>query len=344
MTLSLDEWPLREPFVIACSTIENIVTVTVTLDDGEARGWGEALGVDYLGETAESMREQLEARRAEIESSGAFDELTADFMASPRRAVFAGALPGEGLVSLLPAGGARNAVDCALWDLLCKRNGRTIWKCLAIEPRPVMTAFTLSLDAPAAMAAAARRAAAYPLLKIKLDADNPAARFAAVREARPDAELLVDANGSWTPALLADLAPALVDHRIALVEQPLPRGADAALVDWDAPVPLCADESAQTSAGLGDLAARYRFVNVKLDKCGGLTEALRIVQRCRELGLGLMVGNMLGSSLAMAPAFVVAQHCRWVDLDGPLLQRTDREPPMRYDGALLQPPPRELWG
>jgi L-alanine-DL-glutamate epimerase-like enolase superfamily enzyme len=208
----------------------------------------------------------------------------------------------------------------------------------------VTTAFTLSLDAPAAMAAASQRAAAYPVLKLKLDADDPGARIAAVRVARPDAELLVDANGSWSAALLAELAPALVDHRVALVEQPLPAGADAALADWDAPVPLCADESSQTSAGLEGLAERYRFVNVKLDKCGGLTEALRIVERCRELGLGLMVGNMLGSSLAMAPAFVVAQHCRFVDLDGPLLQATDRDPPMRYEGAILHAPPPELWG
>jgi len=352
MSIAFDEWPLREPFVIAGSTTESIVTVAVTLEHDGARGWGEALGVDYLGETAESIREQLEASRSEIEELGRLVE----FAVGGDAAVGAGEAAGsplaasvgngfrEALAALLPAGGARNAVDCALWDLRCKRSGRTIWSWLDLEPRPVLTAFTLSLDEPAAMAAAAQHAAAYPLLKLKLDADDPAARIAAVRAARPDAELLVDANGSWSAALLAELAPALVDRRVALVEQPLPAGADGALADWDAPVPLCADESSQTSADLDALAARYRFVNVKLDKCGGLTEALRIVERCRELGLGLMVGNMLGSSLAMAPAFVVAQHCRWVDLDGPLLQRTDRKPPMRYEGALLYPPPRDLWG
>jgi L-alanine-DL-glutamate epimerase-like enolase superfamily enzyme len=329
MSVTLDEWSLREPFVIAGSTTESIVTVTVTLDDGKARGWGEALGVDYLGETAASVRDEIEAQRAAVEAifdpGLQFDELGM-------------------VVGSLPAGGAANALDGAFWDLLCKRTERTIWSWLKIEPRPVTTALTLSLDEPAAMAAAARRAADYPLLKLKLDADDPAARVAAVRAARPDAELLVDANGSWSLALLAELAPALVAHHVALVEQPLPAGADAALAAWDAPVPLCADESSQSAAGLDELAARYRFVNVKLDKCGGLTEALRIVQCCRELGLGLMVGNMLGSSLAMAPAFVIAQHCRWVDLDGPLLQRTDRHPPMRYEGAFLHPPPRELWG
>jgi L-alanine-DL-glutamate epimerase-like enolase superfamily enzyme len=329
LSIDLDEWPLREPFVIAGSTTESIVTVTVTLETSTARGRGEALGVDYLGETAESVRAQIEARRSAIErlddAAPQFEELAA-------------------IVAELPGGGAANALDCAFWDLRCKHTRRTIWSLLDMAPRPVTTAFTLSLDAPEAMAVAAGHAAEYPLLKLKLDADDPAARVAAVRAARPDAELLVDANGSWNAALLADIAPALVDHRIALVEQPLPAGADTALVDWDAPVPLCADESSQTSAGLDELAGRYDFVNVKLDKCGGLSEALCIVQRCRELDLGLMVGNMLGSSLAMAPAFVVAQHCRFVDLDGPLLQGTDREPPMRYEGAILHPPPRELWG
>lgn len=329
MSIALDEWPLREPFVIAGSTITVITTVTVTLEDDKARGWGEALGVDYLGETAESMRDEIEARRAAIEAlvdpGTQFDQL-------------------DMIVDAMAGGGASNALDGAFWDLLCKRTERSIWSWLKIEPRPVVTAFTLSLGEPAAMAAAAQRAADYPILKLKLDADDPAVRLAAVRAVRPDAELLVDANGSWSMDLLAELAPSLVQHRVALVEQPLPKGGDAGLAGWDAPVPLCADESHQTSAGLEELAARYRFVNVKLDKCGGLTEALRIVQRCRELGLGLMVGNMLGSSLAMAPAFVIAQHCRWVDLDGPLLQRRDREAPMRYEGALLHPPSRGLWG
>jgi L-alanine-DL-glutamate epimerase-like enolase superfamily enzyme len=332
MSIALDEWLLREPFVTAGQTLESIVTLTAELGDGTVRGRGEALGVDYLGETPEGLRDQLESQRGAIEAvhepAVALDELDER----------------DELVSRLPPGGARNALDCALWDLRCKRTRRTIWSWLGLEPRPVTTAFTLSLDEPAAMAAAARRAAAFPLLKLKLDGDDPAARLAAVRAARPDAELLVDANGSWTAGLLAELAPALVDHRVALVEQPLPAGADAALADWDATVPLCADESCQSAADLGAVAARYRAVNVKLDKCGGLTEALRMVEQGRDLGLELMVGNMLGSSLAMAPAFVVAQHCRWVDLDGPLLQRSDRQAPMRYDGAALHPPMPELWG
>jgi L-Ala-D/L-Glu epimerase len=325
MSIALDEWPLREPFVIAGGTYAAISTTTVELGDGAARGRGEAAGVDYLGETAESLREQLESCRAEIEGA-------------------AGRLEPEGLDGLLPAGGARNALDCALWDLRLKRAGRTIWSWLGTTARPVTTALTLSLDAPAAMAAAARRAAVYPLLKLKLDADDPAARLAAVRGVRPDAELVVDANGSWSAGLLSELAPTLVAQRVAMVEQPLAAGADAALAGWDAPVPLCADESCQSTADLEHVARRYRVVNVKLDKCGGLTEALRMVARCRELGLGLMVGNMLGSSLAMAPAFVVAQHCRWADLDGPLLQRRDRQPAMRYEGATLHPPEPELWG
>jgi L-Ala-D/L-Glu epimerase / N-acetyl-D-glutamate racemase len=343
MSVTLDEWPLREPFVIAGSTTESIVTVAVVLEHGGVSGWGEALGVDYLGETPASIVEQLEGCRGEVENLDAVEAIV-DRASATLRGAFGPSGVFEQVTARLPAGGARNALDCALWDLLCKRSGCSIWSLLGVRPRPVTTAVTLSLGEPAAMAAAARRAAAYPLLKLKLDAGDPAARLAAVRAARPDAELLVDANGSWSAGLLAALVPALVDDRVALVEQPLPAGDDAALAEWDAPVPLCADESSQTSAGLDDLAARYRFVNVKLDKCGGLSEALRMVDRCRELGLGLMVGNMLGSSLAMAPAFVIAQHCRWVDLDGPLLQRTDREPPLRYEGALLHPPPRELWG
>jgi L-Ala-D/L-Glu epimerase / N-acetyl-D-glutamate racemase len=326
MAIALDEWPLREPFVIAGLTTTAIVTVTVELAEGSARGRGEALGVDYLGETAESIRDQLEACRAAIARHSA---------ETLRHAV---------VESLLPPGGARNALDCALWDLRAKLDRRSVWSALGVEPRPVVTAFTLSLDAPAAMADAARRAAAYPLLKLKLDGDDPAARLAAVRAARPDAELLVDANGSWRFDLLAGLGPALVAHRVALVEQPLPAGADDALEGWRSPVALCADESCQSLADLAAVANRYQAVNVKLDKCGGLTDALRMVERCEALGLALMVGNMLGSSLAMAPAFVVAQRCRWVDLDGPLLQASDRATPMRYDGAILAPPSPELWG
>jgi L-alanine-DL-glutamate epimerase-like enolase superfamily enzyme len=327
MSIALDDWPLREPFVTADSSCDSIRTVTVELVEGGARGRGEAAGVDYLGETPEGLRERLESCRRAIEG------LPAE------------GLPPEELDALLPAGGARNALDCALWDLRLKRAGRTIWDWLGLRPLPVVTAFTLSLEAPAAMASAARRAASHPLLKLKLDAADPVARVAAVRAARPDAQLIVDANASWSAPLLAEVGPALLEQRVSLVEQPLPRGADLALAGWATPAPpLCADESCQSLAELDAVADRYGFVNLKLDKCGGLTEALRMVERCRELGLGLMVGNMLGSSLAMAPAFAVAQHCRWVDLDGPLLQRTDREPPLRYEGGTVYPPAPALWG
>jgi L-alanine-DL-glutamate epimerase-like enolase superfamily enzyme len=327
MSIVLDDWPLREPFVLAGGAYDSIRTVTVELVEENARGWGEAAGVDYRGETPESLRDQLESCR------GAIERLDGE------------RLPPDEPDALLPPGGARNALDCALWDLRLKRAGRTIWDRLGMRPRPVTSAFTLGLGAPAAMAAAARRAAGCPLLKLKLDAEEPVARVAAVRAARPDAELIVDANGSWSAGLLAAIGPALLGHGVALVEQPLDPGADAALDGWRTPAPpLCADESCQTAADLDALAGRYAAVNLKLDKSGGLTEALRMVARARDLGLALMVGNMLGSSLAMAPAFVVAQHCRWVDLDGPLLQRTDRAPAMRYEGGVAHPPPRELWG
>ena len=328
MSIALDDWPLREPFVLAGARYESIRTVTVELVEGGVRGRGEAAGVDYLGETPESVREQLEACRREVEA------LAGDHLP-----------PNGELAALLPPGGARNALDCALWDLRLKRTGRSVWDLLDLRPHPVTTAFTLGLDTPDGMAAAARRASSVPLLKLKLDAEEPVARVAAVRAARPDAELIADANGSWSAGLLAAAGPALVEHGVALVEQPLPPGGDADLDGWSVPAPpLCADESCQSSADLEALAARYAFVNLKLDKSGGLTEALRMVARCRELRLGLMVGNMLGSSLAMAPAFVVAQHCRFCDLDGPLLQRRDRAAAMRYEGGVAHPPPRELWG
>ncbi len=332
-----DDWPLREPFVIAGSTTTAITTVTVELAVGDDVGRGEALGVDYLGETADSIEAQIEEVRSLVEEGRRSARSGA--VATPELDALAVAL-GE----RLPAGGARNALDCALWDLRLALTGTTIWQTLGLDPRPVVTAYTLSLDHPAAMATAAQRAAAYPVLKLKLDAVDPAARLAAVRAARPDAELLVDANGSWTAGLLADLAPELAACRVALVEQPLPVGEDAALAELALPVPVCADESCQSSADLSGLVGRYQAVNLKLDKCGGLTEALSMVRLCRELGLELMVGNMLGSSLAMAPAFVIAQHCRFVDLDGPLLQVADRTPAIRYEGARMWPPAPGLWG
>lgn len=328
LTLAIESWELAAPFRTAKETVARIETVTIELREGEARGWGEALGVDYRGETAASIAAEIEAVRSEIEGGVERSELEA----------------------LLPAGGARNAVDCALWDLEAKRTGIAVWDRLALRPRPVTTAFTLGLDSPQRMAAEAAARRGWPLLKLKLGPDDPVAPAAAVRRARPDAALIADANESWSLDLLQRAAPELARLGVELIEQPLPApgtadgDGDGDLAGYRSPVPLCADESCDTAADLDRLASRYQAVNVKLDKTGGLTAALRLVEGARRRGLALMVGNMLGTSLAMAPAFAVAQHCRWVDLDGPLLLARDRDPPIRYARGRMGPPDSKLWG
>jgi len=322
LELGLDTWPLAEPFVTAAEVTTAIRTVTVTLREAGFFGRGEAIGVDYRGETPETMAAAIETVRPVVEAGQGRDALR----------------------ELLPPGGARNALDCALWDLECKRAARRAWTLAGLAARPLTTAFTLPLGSPGSMAEAARRAAGYPVLKLKLDGTRPATALAAVREARPDARLLVDVNGGWTRAQLHELAPVLAACGVELVEQPLAVGADQELSAADCPVPLCADESFQCLTDLERLPRAYRYVNVKLDKCGGLTEALAIAARCAEHRLEVMVGNMLGSSLAMAPAFVVAQRAAFVDLDGPLLQARDRSHPIRYDGARMHPPSPALWG
>jgi L-alanine-DL-glutamate epimerase-like enolase superfamily enzyme len=236
-------------------------------------------------------------------------------------------------------------VDCALWDLECKRQGKRAWELAGMpDTQTVSTVYTLSLDEPRTMAAEALAHANYPILKLKLDSEQVLERLQAIRAARPDAQLLIDANGSWTADLLQRIGEDLAELGVAMVEQPLPRGADTALAQVQIAVPLYADESCQSLAEMDSLADRYQGVNIKLDKCGGLTEALAMLERAQQLGLETMVGNMLGSSLAMAPAFLVAQRCRWVDLDGPLWQRADHEPAMRFESGTVHPPEAALWG
>ena len=251
----------------------------------------------------------------------------------------------EDLLRLLPAGGARNALDCALWDLRAKESGVPVWiRAGLAAPRPVTTAFTLGLGDDATTRRKAREARHYPLLKLKVDAERPLEIVRSVRDEHPAARLIVDANQAWTRELLDDLLPGLRDLGVELVEQPLPRGDDAALDGLTPLLPLAADESCTDRASLSRLSGRYRYVNVKLDKCGGLTEALAMRGDARRLGLELMIGNMCGTSLAMAPAFLVAQSCRYVDLDGPLLQKLDRRHPIRFEAGRMQPPDRALWG
>jgi L-alanine-DL-glutamate epimerase-like enolase superfamily enzyme len=250
-----------------------------------------------------------------------------------------------GLQRLAPAGAARNALDCALWDLEAKRTGKSAVVLAGLAPlAPVVTAYTISLGNAAAMAKAAAAAAAMPLLKIKLGGEGDAQRMRAVRAARPDARLIADANEAWTAAMLPELLAVAAETRFEVVEQPLPAGQDAALAHIARTVPICADESFRTADDLTRVAAHYDAVNIKLDKTGGLTAALELAGHARTLGLAVMVGCMVATSLSMAPALLLAQDADWVDLDGPLLLARDRSPSLRYEGAVVYPPEAALWG
>lgn len=316
-------WPLRSPFQITGHTFHAVEAVWVTLTDDNVVGRGEAVGVYYHGDTPGSMRDELEAVKAHVEEGATRLDL----------------------LDLLPAGGARNALDCAMWDLECKREGVTIWEKLQMEPRELVTVATVGLGSPEDMAKRATEFSPYPHLKIKLDGDRPRERLRAIREARPDATLVVDVNQGWTLPQLEALLPDLVDLSIAFLEQPLPAGEDQGLEGFGSPIPLGADESFQGRADYEAVRGRYDVLNIKLDKCGGLTEALAIIEQARPDGMDLMVGNMTGTSLGMAPAHVVGQWCRFVDIDGPLLMCEDITPGLSYlPGGIVPPPTPHLWG
>jgi L-alanine-DL-glutamate epimerase-like enolase superfamily enzyme len=298
-------------------TEARVLTVHVTRDG--VTGRGECVPYARYGETLESVAAQI--------------------------AGLPPAISRDDLQSALPAGAARNAVDCALWDLAAKASGRRVWQLAGLpEPGPEITAFTLSLDTPQAMRAQAAAHAHRPLLKIKLGTPDDMPRLEAVRAGAPGTRIIVDANEGWTAEVYADLAPHLVRLGVALVEQPLPAGADGMLAEIARPLPVCADESCHDRASLPGLRGKYDLVNIKLDKTGGLTEALALRAEARAAGFGLMVGCRVGSSLAMAPATLVAQGAAFTDLDGPLLLAEDREHPLRFDEAGVHPPSRELWG
>ncbi|PZQ17949.1 MAG: dipeptide epimerase [Ancylobacter novellus] len=321
----VERWPVAGAFSIARGSVTEVVTVVAELVDGPHRGRGECRPYPRYGETPEGVKAEIDALGAEI----------------------AAGLDRAGLQSRLHAGAARNALDCAFWDLEAKRSSSPAAALAGIGAlRPLVTAYTLSLAAPDEMAAAARKAAARPLLKVKLggsDGLDPK-RIAAVRSAAPDAELIVDANEGWTGAALAENLKACAEAGVTLVEQPLPAGDDAMLAEIERPIAVCADESAHDRASLARLVGRYDAVNVKLDKTGGLTEALAMAEEAGDSGLTLMVGCMLASSLAMAPAVLVAQNAAVVDLDGPLLLARDREHGLRFEGSMLYPPDPKLWG
>jgi L-alanine-DL-glutamate epimerase-like enolase superfamily enzyme len=317
MEIAVERLRLKAPFRISGYVFEGFDVIVVTLEEGGHVGRGEAAGAYYLGETAETMRAVLEEQRGAIEAGISREELQ----------------------TLLPPGGARNALDCALWERDARLLAQPAWKIAGVgTPKPLVTTFTLSADDPAAVEEGARRYATAQAIKLKLsgDFDLDAARVAAVRRARPDVWLGVDANQGYRLDGLERLIATLVEHRVSLLEQPLPRGAEADLEGLRSPIPVAADESALSLADVEGLVGRFDVVNIKLDKCGGLTEALQMAHRARELGLQVMVGNMISTSLAMAPAFIVGQFCDVVDLDGPTFLDRDREPSVTYcpDGTI----------
>lgn len=321
---SLGRWPLAEALEISRGRFTHLEALQVRLVDGRGHtGRGEAVGVDYEGETPQSLADRVAALAPQLHDSTSHDDLA----------------------HLLPAGGARNALDCALWELRARQTGRRVWELAGLpEPRPVVTAFTIGLGDPGQVRRKVRAARHMPLLKLKLDATRHLEPVRLAREEHPQARLMVDANQAWSPALLENLLEPLHALGVELIEQPLPRGQDARLDGLGAPVALAADESCTDAASLDALVGRYQVVNIKLDKCGGLSEALRMLRRARELGLQAMVGSMGGSSLGVAAAFLVAQQCRFVDLDVPLLLAQDGPHALVYDGATVPVPPAALWG
>ena len=319
LTVTFEAFPLARVFTISRGSRTEAQVLTVRISDGKATGWGECVPYARYGETRDSVAAQIAALPS------TFDR--------------------KSLATLLPAGAARNAVDCALWDLEAKQQGKRVWELAGLPaPGPEITAYTLSLDTPAAMRAQAAENAFRPLLKIKLGTPDDMPRLEAVRAGAPNARIIVDANEGWTGEVYTDLAPHLVRLGVELVEQPLPAGQDDILAEIARPLPVCADESCHDRASLQGLMGKYDVINIKLDKTGGLTEALALRAAALAEGYGVMVGCMIGTSLAMAPAVLVAQGALVTDLDGPLLLAEDRPEPLHYDAAGVHPPSTALWG
>ncbi|MBY6067757.1 dipeptide epimerase [Leisingera aquaemixtae] len=319
ITVTPDVFKLAQVFTISRGSRTEAKVLTVRVEKDGVTGWGECVPYARYNETLDSVTAEIEG-------------LPADFTR-------------EELQALLPAGAARNAVDCALWDLEAKQAGKRVWELAGLpEPGPEITAYTLSLDTPEKMQAQAAENAHRPLLKIKLGTPDDMPRLEAVRAGAPDAKIIIDANEGWSAEVYAELAPHLVRLGVELVEQPLPAGEDAALIGMERPVPVCADESCHDRESLPKLKGKYDVVNIKLDKTGGLTEALKLREQALAEGYQVMVGCMVGSSLAMAPATLVAQGAAVTDLDGPLLLAEDREEPLTFDADGVHPPVAALWG
>ncbi len=327
LSARIETWPIAGSFAISRGAKTQAIVVVAELSGngitGQVRGRGECVPYARYGESPEAVFERIEGLRDTI----------------------AGGLTRLDLQSALPAGAARNALDCAFWDFEAKSAGMRAYELAGLPPpKPIVTAFTISIDSADAMAATAKAAAHRPLLKVKLGRTGDPDRIAAVRAAAPKAELIVDANEGWTPENLAANLAACAGAGVTLVEQPLPDGADGMLRTMARPVPVCADESAHDRRSLAALAGKYDAVNIKLDKAGGLTEALAMAAEAKRLNFSIMAGCMVSTSLSMAPAHLIGQMARVVDLDGPLLLANDRPEGLRYDGSVVYPPHHTLWG
>ncbi|MBR1204047.1 MULTISPECIES: N-acetyl-D-Glu racemase DgcA [unclassified Bradyrhizobium] len=323
LTTRIERWPIAGTFTISRGAKTEAVVVVAEVSQGGLTGRGECVPYPRYGETPEATLQAIQAMQEPL--ANGMDRIA--------------------LQASMPAGAARNGLDCALADLEAKRAGRRIWNLLGRPaPEPRTTAYTISLGTSEAMAEATAKAAHRALLKIKLGGDGDVARIAAVRKAAPASELIVDANEAWTEDNLAANLAACADAGVTLIEQPLPAGKDDALMRIKRPVAVCADESVHDRASLEGLRGRYDAVNIKLDKTGGLTEALAMADAARALGFEIMIGCMVATSLAMAPAMLIAQAAHFVDLDGPLLLAKDRDNGLRYEGSLVYPPDAALWG
>ena len=324
LTVAVERWPTADAFVIARGAKTHVGVVVVTLHDGDHVGRGEATPIYYHGEDAEGCAAAIRAEAAAVRDVSS----------------------AAAMIRRMPRGAARNALDAALWDLEAKRTGIPVWTRAGMAPpRSLPTAYTISLGTPERMEADARRAVEnFSFLKLKLAGDGDIARVAAVRRGAPDCRLIVDANEAWTDRDVAAEAAALVPFGVELIEQPVKAGADHLLDGIASPIALCADESCQDRADLARCSGRYSAINIKLDKAGGLTEALALAQAAQAAGFELMVGCMLSTSLGIAPAFLVAQSARWVDLDGPLLLAKDRPAAFAYRGGMIHPASNDLWG
>jgi L-Ala-D/L-Glu epimerase len=324
LSVRIERWPLARAFTISRGSKTEAVVVVAELSDGIHRGRGESVPYARYGETADGIVAAIEGLRPAVQRG----------------------LDRAGLQRVIAPGAARNALDCAYWDVNAKQRGLRVHELARLgRPKPLTTAYTISLGSVAEMAAAAERAARRPVLKVKLGGGkDDGKRIAAVRRAAPNAELIVDSNEGWDANSLAENLAACADAGVTLIEQPLPEGRDDALARIERPIAVCADESVHDRASLDRLAGKYDAVNIKLDKAGGLTEALALAGEAERRGFSIMVGCMVATSLAMAPAMLVAQHARVVDLDGPLLLASDRADGLRYEGSVMYPAEPALWG